>query len=264
MNRIQGSSGWDRPQGISDGNWQYINDRSIATGYDESLAQSPLVILDQQIVQRHLPSGKCGIVVDFGCGTGRNLTPLLDANWQAIAIDLSQGMLQQLASKLGDQHNAALIKANLLELDCLRDDLADFGQCLFSTFGMLQGRANRQAFLKHAGRILKPGATLVIHAHNYWHHLRIRGGWSWMLTNFFESITGKCERGDRFADYRSVNQMMLHHFSLRSFQAELQTAGFRIETRYAILPSGSFTDQTSTGRFGKAVGWVLVCKIDGP
>lgn len=253
---------WDRPQGVSQGNWQYINDASIAAGYDASLEDSPLVLLDQQIIQKHFPEAKSGVVLDFGCGTGRNAIPLLDRGWQVVGIDLSAPMLKQMAAKLPKGAEAMLVQANLLELDCLGTDVGDFGQCMFSTFGMLQGKAARQKFLQHVRRVLKPSATFVVHAHNYWHHLRIPGGIKWMVLNTFQAFRGRCEMGDRFADYRTVNQLMLHHFSLRSFRSEILQSGMKIGWTYAILPDGHFSGSKSTFGMGRPIGWVLVCNVN--
>lgn len=253
---------WDRPQGVPPGNWQYINDASIAANYDRSLEQSPLVSIDQKIIHQHLPQNRSGVIVDFGCGTGRNALPLIEMGWKVLGIDLSAPMLKQFAAKLDIHHQAILVQANLAELEGVAEDACDFGQCMFSTFGMLQGRATRNTFLRHARRILKPQARLVIHAHNYWHHLRIFGGARWMMKNAVQAMRGKCELGDRFSDYRSVNQLMLHHFSLKAFRRELRTAGFGLVNTYAILPDQTYSESFSRYQIGKSVGWVIVCQVE--
>lgn len=252
---------WVRPQGVPPGNWEYINDASIASGYDQSLEDSPLVLLDQKIIQRHLPDSNQGVVIDFGCGTGRNAIPLLELGWKVVGVDLSSSMLEQFSSKLNEGSQALLVQSNLIELDGLDSNVGDFGQCMFSTFGMIQSRASRNQFLRHVTRVLKPPARFIIHGHNYWHHLRLTGGVKWLIQNAVSSIRGRCELGDRFADYRTVNQMMLHHFSLRSLRREILQAGMKVATSYAILPDGTFTDVIRQARFGKAVGWVLVCEV---
>ncbi len=262
MSHKDGGRDWDRPQGVPPGNWQYINDESIAAGYDQSLLQSPLVSMDQRIIQEHLPLESPGIVVDFGCGTGRNAIPLLGLGWKVIGIDLSLPMLNQFSAKLKSLADTMLVQANLSELSGVADNVGDFGQCMFSTFGMLQGQVTRQRFLDHAKRILKPGAKLVIHAHNYWHHLRIRGGIKWMLGNAIHAMRGKCELGDRFSDCRSVNQLMLHHFSLRAFRKELRDSGISLLKTYAILPDETYSESFGIYPVGKAVGWVIVGQVD--
>ena len=252
---------WVRPQGVPPGNWQYINDTSIASGYDQSLEDSPLVLLDQKIIQKHLPDSNQGVVIDFGCGTGRNAVPLLELGWKVVGVDLSISMLKQFSAKLNEGAKALLLQSNLIELEGLESNVGDFGQCMFSTFGMIQSRVARSQFLQQVKRVLKPSAKFIIHGHNYWHHLRLSGGVKWMFQNAFDSVLGRCELGDRFADYRTVNQMMLHHFSLRSLRREVLQVGMRVENSYAILPDGTFTDAMGKARFGKAVGWILVCEV---
>lgn len=248
---------WERPEGVCCGNWEYINDDSIAAGYDQSLVSSPLVLMDQRVIGQHLPS-EPGVAIDFGCGTGRNALPLMELGWEVIGIDLSVPMLKRFRDKLTIPEKASLVHANLLQLEGMRSSIGDFGQCMFSTFGMIQGTARRQQFLHQAARLLKKDAPLVIHAHNYWRHLRIRGGLRWLVMNAVNALRGRCELGDRFADYRTVNQMMLHHFSLRSFKRELLAAGFTLDSAHAILPDEEATRKVSRGSTGKAVGWILV------
>ena len=266
---------WRRPEGIQAGNWQYINNHAIAEGYDVSLTNSPLVTLDQQLIDSHLPD-RPGVAIDFGCGTGRNAIPLLEKGWDVIGVDLSHPMLQQFADKIDGSHEegqcseeaghsvnsgeAILVQANLTELNSIASQTADFGQCMFSTLGMIQGASYRHQFLRHASRILRGDSILMVHGHNYWHSLRQPGGWRWMIGNFLSAIRGKCEIGDRFADYRAVRGLMLHHFSLRALQRELENAGFAIDSTYAILENGKATE--TIGRFHRfnAVGWVVAAR----
>ena len=51
----------------------------------------------------------------------------------------------------------AACRANLVELDGVRDKSLDGAICLFSTLGMIRGRKNRRRVLDHAQRILRPG-----------------------------------------------------------------------------------------------------------
>ena len=254
------NSDWRRPEGIQSGNWEYINNHAIADGYDVSLSNSPLVTLDQQLIDAHLPEVP-GVAIDFGCGTGRNAIPLLEKSWDVIGVDLSAPMLRQFREKIdgGSEQGgqAMLVKANLTELDPIANDSADFGQCMFSTLGMIQRSNFRSKFLCHAARILRSGSILMVHGHNYWHSLRQPGGKRWIVHNFFSALRGKCELGDRFADYRAVQGLMLHHFSLPSLRRELENAGFAIEATYAILEDGKATK--TIGRLSQfnAVGWII-------
>ena len=73
------------------------------------------------------------------------------------------------------------VQANLMELGCLADASVDYAVCLFSTLGMIRGRANRLRRSITCRRILKPGGTFVVHVHNRWHNLRDPQGRRWLL-----------------------------------------------------------------------------------
>ncbi len=257
-------SNWLRPHGIPQGNWRYIQDSSIARDYDQSLNDSPLITIDQSLIEAGLPAEK-GVVVDFGCGTGRNLLPLIENGWDGIGVDLSWAMLNEFADKvkasplIKEARKCTLVQANLMELEGFADSIADFGQCMFSTFGMIQGKQNRAKFLRHAKRILKADAPFVIHAHNYWNSLRLPGGLRWMCRNFVAALCGRCERGDRFADYRVAKGLMLHHFSQSTFENEMRSGGFVVEKTWGILENGKQLEAPSPRNF-KVVGWVLNCR----
>jgi len=119
---------------------------------------------------------------------------------------------------------------------------------------------NRRQFLHNASRILRDDSILMVHGHNYWHSLRQRGGKRWIVGNLFSGLRGKCEIGDRFADYRAVEGLMLHHFSLRALRRELAAAGFEIESTYAILEDGKATEAIGFFRQLNAVGWIIAAK----
>ena len=68
-------------------------------GYDlwsatyESTA-NPVVAMDSRHTIKLLAPARGELILDAGCGTGRNLTPLLSAGAAAVGIDFSLGMLK--------------------------------------------------------------------------------------------------------------------------------------------------------------------------
>ena len=74
----------------------------------------------------------------------------------------------------------ARLRANLVELGCIRSGAVDYGICMFSTLGMIRGRQNRRRVLAHARRILKPGGLFVLHVHNLWYNLFDPQGRLWL------------------------------------------------------------------------------------
>jgi len=143
-------------------------------------------------------------VVEFGCGTGRTLIPLIERGYRAIGVDLSLPMLKQMGDnfkeKFGrpaDDGSLISIQANFVEMSGLADDCCDHGVCLFSTLGMIAGSGHRRQFLDHARRTIKGGGAFVLHAHNLWQQLRHPGGWRWFTKHLLDVAKGKCELGDR-------------------------------------------------------------------
>ncbi len=198
------------------------------------------------------------VVVEFGCGTGRTLIPLIERGYKAIGVDLSRPMLEQMekncAQRITQRQNdetLVSIQANFVELDGLADDCCDHGVCLFSTLGMIIGSAHRRQFLDHARRTIKDGGMFVLHAHNLWQQLRHPGGWRWFAKHLAEVARGKCELGDRFATYRTISEMFIHSFRKRELESLLNDAGFKVETWHRV------EDQQKKSA---TVGWVLVCR----
>jgi ubiquinone/menaquinone biosynthesis C-methylase UbiE len=145
---------WKLPSGTSQSVWDYASDSEIARAYDSKLADTPLLEFDLKFAGRFF--GTNGSLVDLGCGTGRLLIPFARRGFSVLGVDLSQEMLRVAAGKSqAAAVSVPLIRASLVELDCLRDESFDWAACLFSTLGMISGRPNRLQALKHVRRILK-------------------------------------------------------------------------------------------------------------
>ena len=92
---------WRLPPGVSPGTWEYTEQESIASGYGDFIAQTPLVPLDSRLLVESLPAaspGRRDRVVDFGCGNGRTLQLLWDRGFDVLGVDLSQPMLRAAAA----------------------------------------------------------------------------------------------------------------------------------------------------------------------
>ena len=140
--------------------WDYAQGERTAVDYDEHLADNHLTALDDAVLLRCLT--RPGLVVDLGAGTGRSLIPLAHRGFQAIAVDLSLPMLQLIGRKAAAEGLAIdRLLANIAELDCLRDGVADYCISLFSTLGMVRGRANRRRVLAHVRRVSSSRAACL-------------------------------------------------------------------------------------------------------
>lgn len=229
---------WRLPAGVSPGTWQYSQQDSIANGYRRFIAQTPLIRLDSELVLEHLPAAaaeRSARVVDFGCGDGRTLHTLWNAGFDVLGVDLSQPMLRRImADPAGDAFRLKRIRANLVQLSCLADCVADHGVCLFSTIGMIRGREHRRQFLRHAARIVRPGGKLVLHVHNRNAAWRDRpSAAAWLRCGLRTISQRQQEWGDLTYGYRGLADMFLHTYSLRELKADLLTSGWRIQR---ILP----------------------------
>jgi SAM-dependent methyltransferase len=246
--------------------WDYIHSNPIADDYDAYFAYNRLFQFDEQVVMCELKSRGVGpgkLVADLGCGTGRILVTLCKAGLRGLAVDLSEPMLAVVRSKAGkDNLPIEGIRANLVQLDMIRDESVDAAVSMFSTLGMIRGRENRRQALRHAWRMLRPGAPFVIHVHNYWYNLYDPGGPWWVLgTTLRAAFVRDIEAGDKFFDYRGVPKMFLHVFTKGELCKELRIAGFNLRRLIPLDPRRhrALRWPWLFGRL-RANGWIAVCE----
>ena len=274
--RSSTSSAWQAPVGVAAGTWDYVNRDHIGDQYDSFVEDEPLNQVDRKIISRYLPSLKNlarssasgqqppgPAVIDFGCGTGRTLLPLVKDGYRAVGVDLSESMLANLRKNLLKhdlgEASVSMILANLVELSCLADQAADHGVCMLSTLGMIKEDKNRAKFLAHARRIIRPDGRFFVHAHNYFYQWRHPGGIRWAASNLVRSLRGKEQVGDRLATYRNVSGMFIHQFRRSELSQSLTDAGFSSQEWFGV-EAGS-TEPVPIKRWHnpfRFVGWVVV------
>jgi SAM-dependent methyltransferase len=270
-------SQWQIPEGVSPGTWDYVRNGKIAADYDQFLSGDPLTRLDWEVVSHCLPpvpksesEGRVS-VVEFGCGTGRTLIPLIERGYRAVGVDLSIPMLDQMRrnyfNKFGkspEHQTLACVQANLVQLQGMAENSVDHGVCLFSTLGMIRGAKHRQKFLRHARRIIRDQGVFVLHAHNFWQQLTLPGGWAWFASHLLEVGRKKCELGDRFSNYRNVADMFIHSFRRRELVGVLRKAGFEVQAWHRVetqpWTEGAEGQQQTHRPRAIPVGWVVVCR----
>lgn len=252
---------WQLPTGVPRGSWQYAQAEHIAGEYDEYFAESPLFEFDEQVLARVFCQP--GVVADLGCGTGRALVPLARRGFQTLGVDLSPPMLHIVGEKAAlEKLKIWRIYANLVDLDCLRDEAVEYAICLFSTIGMIQGATHRRQMLRHVHRILKPGGLFVIHAHNFWFNLFSAMGRRYLVSHYWETLTNRdLQRGDKFFDFHGVPKMYLHTFGERELRGALREADFKIEEviRLAVDRQRPLPARWLFGSL-RANGWIVVCR----
>jgi SAM-dependent methyltransferase len=218
---------WQLPAGVTRGQWDYMHDRAIAHGYDTGLADNCLVKVDQQFAERHFD--RPGRLIDLGCGTGRLLLPFARRGFWALGLDLSEEMLAVAGAKAAAANLPVhLLKANLVELDALRDATFDYAGCLFSTLGMVAGAAERRRVVAHVFRLLRPGGRFVLHVHNRWFPLWGPQGRSWLFRDCMRSLLGKTSGDKVMPVHQGIAGLTLHLFTRREVIWLLTGAGFRL------------------------------------
>ena len=238
---------WRRPAGVAPGTWDYVNQRTIADHYDAFVADTPLCRLDTELLAEWLPGTDASnpqLVLDLGCGSGRTALPMVSAGYDVIGIDLSESMLRLVREKSeaarGQGGSLSVIRANLVDLDCLAPQSADHAVCLFSTLGMIQGRRHRRQMLSHVARIVRPGGRLLVHVHNRWAAVREPAGCRGLARSWLASW-GDADRefGDSVYAYRGIETMFMHRFSRRELRRDLIATGWRVVRMDAVSIDGS-------------------------
>jgi SAM-dependent methyltransferase len=212
---------WQMPPGVNRGLWDYLHDPAVARNYDAGLAGVPLLDVDLRFVEEHCP--RTGRLLDLGCGTGRLLALFAQRGYGVLGVDLSEEMLAVTRSKIGAA--VPLLRANIADLNGLRDQGFDYAACLFSTLGMVLGAANRRRVVAHVFRLLRPGGCFVLHVHNRWFNVWNAPGRACLLKDWW----GQAESGDRVMPvHQGVAGLTLHLFTRRESVRLLTEAGFRI------------------------------------
>jgi SAM-dependent methyltransferase len=219
---------WQLPPGVNRGLWDYLHDRDLARGYDASLAGSTLFAADQAFAERHFD--RPGRLLDLGCGTGRLLIPFARRGFWVLGVDLSEEMLRVAGEKAAAARvTVHRLRANVVELDALRDQQFDYAACLFSTLGMVMGAAQRRRVAGHAFRLLRPGGRFVLHVHNRWFNAWDPQGRRWLVTDLLGSLFGRVPGGDRVMPvHQGIAGLTLHLFTRREAVRLLTDAGFRL------------------------------------
>ncbi len=250
---------WQLPPGVSPGLWDYLRSESIAASYEGYLQGSSLPDLDRGFV--HLRFQRPGRVVDLGCGPGRSLLPLAKKGFACVGVDLSEAMLAAGAENAHvSEVDVQFVRANLVDLDCIRDGSFDYGLCLFSTLGMIRGRRERRLALGHAARILRSGGMFILHVHNRWSDLGRPGGIRHILRDIVYARRRDYEPGDRYMPaHQGVANLYLHLFTRREIRQDLNAAGFRIVANQPIGVSktGKLRCPWFFGRL-RAVGYLIL------
>ena len=251
---------WQLPRGVSRALWEYTQQPHIATGYDQSIANSALSRYDTQVLTRRFTSP--GRLVDLGCGTGRHALEFASRGFDVLGVDLSREMLLQLQAKSRlSGLDVATLCANLCDLEGLPDRSFEYAILMYATLGMIPAETDRRAVLQQIRRILPLGGRFALHVHNLWFNLFDAQGRQWLWQDrrqrWFKGRAG----GDRVVHDRGIPNFQMHVFSKREITGLLGAAGFRIEHWHPLnaTAAGALEWPAVLGGL-RANGWLIFAK----
>ena len=216
---------WRLPEGVNPSLWEYTHTPRLAAEEDAYFAGHPLFEADALALdERFVAPGR---LVDLGCGVGRHFAR---RGFSVASVDLSRPMLELVNRKAEHEGTSLLtVEANLCRLGCFPDGCFDYALSMFSTLGMIRGRDSRRRAVREAGRILRPGGRLALHAHNLWLNVRNPQGRRWLIGQIGRILARKENAGDRRMTYRGIHGMEVHLYRWGELRRELRGGGFRID-----------------------------------
>jgi SAM-dependent methyltransferase len=251
---------WRLPDGVDAPLWQYTHTPRLAADEDAYFEGHPLFQADREALDERFTAP--GPLIDLGCGAGRHSVHFARRGFSVTAVDLSRSMLHVVGLKAAEAGVEILrVQANLCRLGCMPDESFDYAISMFSTLGMIRGRASRRRALAEACRILKPGGRIALHVHNIWLNLRDPQGRRWLLRHAANVLMRRDWLGDRRMDYRGINGMYVHLYRWGELKGELRRAGLRVE---GVIPLDEISAQSIEKPWLahglRAGGWIVFAR----
>jgi ubiquinone/menaquinone biosynthesis C-methylase UbiE len=192
-----------------------------------------------------------GELLDVPCGFGRHSLPLARAGYRVTGVDRAHSLLDEAQRRAGDQEGLALIRADYRELP-FADASFDAAVNLFTSLGYLGDEEDTRA-LAEIGRVLRPGARLVIEIQHRDKLVRIFRDHDWNLLGegrllleqrTFDPASGVVQTTQTLIE--STGERDSRSFSIRVYtatelRAMLARAGFSEAKCYGDLEGGPFT-----------------------
>jgi tRNA (uracil-5-)-methyltransferase TRM9 len=205
-------------------------------------------------------------VLDFGCGNGRYIFPLLASTSASItAYDISQAALRELSARVPD----VKLRSRLQIIDGSQSQLESLGSfdliiCMFGALSHISPRSERISTLAFFAKALSASkGKLIISVPNA--HRRFL--WEQMVPLTEKDVDTKDvpllkEPGDIYY-YRNLSEerilMRYHLYTIASFKADLAEVGLKLDRIVAesILPESAVTRNKIIGSLDKFASQLL-------
>lgn len=193
----------------------------IADGYSALLQKRKgLCLFDENYLQKNISKGSK--ILDLGCGTGRHLVQFGNKT-NITGIDISPRMIE-IANEILKKNNikAKTIVGDILDIDRLfEDETFDIVIMMYHTFGSIAPKKNRILLLNKIKKLLKNDGRLILHVHNRNHIKNLK----FLFNTYFKN---KFEIGDRLISNGELSGAIIHFFSRREIEKNLNLTGFQI------------------------------------
>lgn len=197
------------------------------------IVEEGLTLYEDHYIKKYID--RQGMVLDIGCGGGRESIAMSSHEYKMVGIDLVLPMV------INARANAK-IRKKIIEVAVMNACFLGFKDEIFTgvlllgqILSFIPLRKNRIMALKEAFRVLKPRGKLIMTTHSKKSHIKyqlyflIINSWRKFLRLFGMDTL---EPGDRFASTvskaKSKGKHYLHMYSLEETVQDLTSAGFHV------------------------------------
>jgi ubiquinone/menaquinone biosynthesis C-methylase UbiE len=195
-----------------------------------------------------------GDLLDVPCGFGRHSLPLAEEGFRVVGVDRAQPLLDEAQRRAGDGRSPRFVRADYRELPFPEAGF-DAALNLFSSLGYLGDEEDTKA-LREIGRVLRPGARLVIEimhrdllvrrfAEHDWHMMG--EGRLLLEQRTFDPVSGLAQTTQTLIDpagERDSRTFSLRVYTATELVAMLERAGFAEAKCYGDLHGAPFSPDT--------------------
>ncbi len=172
----------------------------------------------------------------IGCGTGRDLLPLIDRGHDVVGVEVSRPSVARLRQILIERTSTATVIEGSIE-DVELPGVFDAVLFTHSCFGYVQGKQHRVAVLRKAIAHLMPNGRMLIF------YVARTGTWNTTSVSLAR-LAGRVTRSDwRVEPFDVIEVLRIHGkpcltyehmFSFDELQAEVEQAGLRVLEHHAV------------------------------